>query len=112
MPPKQNKQLDNDFSDLATLPKANIFKFTLVFNKFFTTSNRSKVTQKVTESMIPNSGEKIKLITREDIMTYGKAKNLCMDETAAALLPEDDPRKKLSTYELFSRAAADRLFEL
>ena len=45
-------------------------------------------------------------------MAYGKARNMCMDETAAALLPEDDPRKQLSTYELFSRAAADRLFEM
>ena len=68
-----------DFSDLPTLPQANIFKFTVAYSSFLSQENRDKVTRRVTENIVPSSGDKVKTLTREDILTYGKNKQIILD---------------------------------
>jgi hypothetical protein len=80
MPPKNQKKSDDDFTDLAHLPKAHIFKFTIAFNSFYTKNNRAKVEAKIHENIVVGSGERIKLVTREDISAFGKLKAYCLDE--------------------------------
>ena len=58
------------------------------------------------------SGEKVKILSREDIMNYGKGKNAVMDGAAASALPEDNILHGLPTEELFAKCAADKLFEM
>ena len=115
MPPKvvQKKQGDaEDFSDLATLPHANIFKFTVVPKTFFSQENRDKITKRIQENLVPTSLDKIKMLTRDDITKYGKEKNIIFDATALAALAPDDPRRQISDTDMMARAAADRLFEM
>ena len=82
-----------DFSDLATLPPANIFKFTLVYKTFFSLENRDKVSKRVLDNLVPTSSDKIKLLTREDIMNYGRTKGTILDTAALQALPMEDPRR-------------------
>ena len=77
MPPKTQAKKPGDledFSDVATLPPAKVFKFSVIMKSFFCQENRDKVTKRVQDNLIATSLDKIKLLTREDIMTYGKAK--------------------------------------
>ena len=114
MPPKQvakGKDLE-DFSDIGSLPQAKIFKFTVVLKSFFSQENRDKVTKRVTDNLVATSADKIKVLTREDIMTYGKTKGTILDAAAQQALPENDTRRNLSDDDMLARAAADRLFEL
>ena len=82
MPPKNQKKSDDDFSDLAVLPKAHIFKFSLVFESFFNETNRTKVTNKVNDSLVSCSGDKVKILSREEITAFGKGKNQLPDKNA------------------------------
>lgn len=68
-----------DFSDLPTLPQANIFKFTVAYSSFLSLENREKVTKRVTDNLVSSSGDKVKMLTREDIITYGKSKQIILD---------------------------------
>ena len=44
---------------------------------------------------MPTSGDKIKLLTREDIMSYGRAKGTILDAAGLqALAPEDTRRNQ------------------
>ena len=101
-----------DFSDLATLPPANIFKFTLVHKTYFSLENRDKVTKRVLENLVPTSSDKIKLLTREDIMNYGRGKGTILDTAAIQALPTEDPRRQVTEEDAVARAAADRIFEI
>ena len=50
MPPKPTGKKAGDaedFSDVATLPQANIFKFTVVPKTFFNQEARDKVTKRI-----------------------------------------------------------------
>jgi hypothetical protein len=58
------------------------------------------------------SAHKVKLLTREEIVTYGTGKGYIMTHDAIKLLPEDDPRKLLTDEDMIARSAADKLFEL
>jgi hypothetical protein len=112
MPPKKDKTLDNDFTNLHLLPKAHIFKFQIAYNSFFSQANRDKVVNKVQDSLVAASGERVKMLSREDITNYGKGKGMVMDNAAAMALPEDNPLHGLPTEELFAKAAADKLWEM
>lgn len=114
MPPKAVKKPGDeaDFSDLATLPPANIFKFSIILKTFFSQENRDKVTKRITDNLVPTSNDKIKMITREDIMTAGKTKGTILDTAGIQALSPEDPRRQLTEEEMFARAAADRLFEM
>ena len=112
MPPKaQGKKPgdDMDFSDLPTLPPANVFKFTVINKTFFSLENREKVAKRIQDNLVPSSADKIKMLTREEIVTSGKAKGTIAD--VATLAPED-PRRNVSEEDQVARAAADRLFEM
>lgn len=115
MPPKpQGKKTGDveDFSDLATLPAANVFKFTVINKTFFSLENREKVTKRIQENLVPTSTDKIKMLTREEIMTTGKAKGTIVDAAALAGLSPDDPRRNIPEEDQVARAAADRIFEM
>jgi hypothetical protein len=43
-------------------------------------------------------------LTREDITTYGKAKQIILEPQVAATLPQDDPRLKMSEKQQFAKA--------
>ena len=70
-----------DFSDLATLPPVNIFKFTVISKTFFSLENREKINKRVLENLVPTSAGKITLLTREEIMTTGRSKGTILDST-------------------------------
>lgn len=115
MPPKAapKKPGDaDDFSDLASLPPANIFKFTVICKTFFSLENREKVKKRVLENLVPTSNDKIKLLTREEIMNYGRTKGTILDAAALQALPPEDPRRNVSEEDAIARSAADRLFEI
>lgn len=114
MPPKGGKKAGDadDFSDVATLPQANIFKFAVVPNVFFSQENRDKVTKRIQENLVPTSLDKIKMLTREDIMTSGKTKGIILDSAALQALPIEDPRRSISDDDMIAKAAAERLFEI
>lgn len=54
----------------------------------------------------------MKILTREEIVTYGKQKQIILEPNVAATLPQDDPRLKMNEDEQLAKAAVDRLFEL
>ena len=115
MPPKvQAKKAGDleDYSDLATLPQAKIFKFNLVFKSFFSQESRDKVTKRVQENLVATSADKIKTLSRDEIVRYGKEKGTILDQNQLMALPQDDPKRNLSEVEMVARAAADRLFEM
>lgn len=111
MPPKPaGKKGDaEDYSDASSLPQANVFKFTLLQRSFFDCESRDKVRAALRDKLVPTSQQKVMPLTREDILTYGKAKNIVVD---AASLPAEDPRKNMSECDMMAKAAADRIFEL
>ena len=94
------------------MPPANIFKFTLVFKTFFSTESREKVSKRITDNLVPTSGDKIKLLTREDIMNYGRGKGTILESAALQALPAEDPRRLITEEDAIARAAADRIFEI
>ena len=94
------------------MPPANIFKFTLVFKTFFSAESREKVSKRITDNLVPTSGDKIKLLTREDIMNYGRGKGTILESAALQALPAEDPRRLITEEDAIARAAADRIFEV
>ena len=64
------------------------------------------------DKLIPSSQGRIQALTRDDIVTYGKSKQIIMDAAQLAALPAEDPRKLLSENDMIAKAAADRIFEL
>ena len=61
---------------------------------------------------MPTSGDKIKLLTREDIMNYGRGKGTILESAALQALPAEDPRRLITEEDAIARAAADRIFEI
>ena len=84
MPPKtQTKKTElEDFSDVKELPPAKVFKFSLIMKSFLSQESRDKVTKRVTDNLVATSQDKIKILTREEIVNYGKAKGLIIDSVA------------------------------
>ena len=112
MPPKPapGKKGDaEDYSDASSLPQSNIFKFTLVQRTLFDCESRDKVRNALRDKLVPTSQQKVLPLTSEDILAYGKAKNIVVDTAA---LPAEDPRKNMSECDMMAKAAADRIFEL
>ena len=113
MPPKPapgKKGADEiDMSDVASLPPLNFFTFTVLFGNFFSQATREKVQKYMTDHF---SQERIKTLTREEIITFGKAKQFILEPGQAQSLPQDDPRAKMSEAEQFAKSAFERLFEL
>lgn len=101
-----------DFSDAASLPHASIFKFTIISKSFFSKECREKVQKRIDENLVPTSNDKIKQLTREEIINYGKQKQIILDSAAQLALPDNDPRKNLSEVDQVARSAADKLFEM
>lgn len=97
MPPKQpakkGKDDQEDFSDVPTLPPLNSVTFSLQYYVFNTVEIREKVQKYVTEHW---PQERVKTLTREDIIAYGKAKLIIVDSTTLPPIPHDDPRLKMS----------------
>jgi len=78
MPPKPagKKGENEDFSDVISLPQANVFKFTLVHKSFFDQETRDKVKKVILDKLYPSSFDRIKPLTREEILTYAKSKGI------------------------------------
>lgn len=81
MPPKTTGKKGDfeDFSDAATLSQANVFKFTLVHKSFLSNEARDRVRQAIKDKFVPTSLDRVKTLTREDIVTYGKSKSYILD---------------------------------
>jgi len=81
MPPKNTGKKGDveDFSDVSTLPQANIFKFTLVQKSYFDAESREKVRVAIKDKLVPSGAGRIQALTREDIVTYGKSKQIILD---------------------------------
>ena len=98
-----------DLSDLATLPPLNSATFTLLFGRFYSSHTREKLQRYVLDHF---STERVKILTREEIITYGKGKQLILEPGQAGSLPADDPRVKMSEADQIAKAAYERLFEM
>lgn len=70
------------------------------------------MTKRIQENLVATSMDKIKMLTREDIMTSGKTKGIILDSAALQLLPPEDPRRQVSDVDMVAKAAAERLFEI
>ena len=109
-PPPGKKGADEvDMSDLATLPPLNSINFTVLYNKFFSHATREKL-QKYVSEHFPH--ERVKTLTRDEIITYGKGKQFILEPGQAQTLPHDDPRAKMSEAEQIAKSAQERLFEM
>lgn len=89
MPPKQQpgkkgKDDQEDFSDVPTLPPLNSYNFSLLYQSFPSTEIREKV-QKFIQERMPQ--DRVKILTREDIVAYGKQKQIILEPNVAATLP-------------------------
>ena len=51
-------------------------------------------------------------MTREEIITYGKLKQIILEPHVIPTIPQDDPRLKMSEAEQIAKATIDRLFEM
>lgn len=113
MPPKPapgKKAADEmDMSDVATLPALNSINFTILYNKFFSHATRDKLQKYVAEHFLP---ERVKTLTRDEILSYGKGKSFILEAGQASTLPHDDPRVKMSEADQIAKSAVERLFEL
>ncbi len=56
--------------------------------------------------------ERVKTLTRDEILQYGRGKSFILEPGQAATLPHDDPRVKMSDAEQMAKAAVERLFEM
>lgn len=109
-PPPGKKGADEvDMSDLASLPPLNFITFSMFYNNFFSQATREKLQKYVNEHFPP---ERVKVLTREEIMTYGKGKQFILEPGQAQTLPADDPRAKMSEADQVAKSAYERLFEL
>ena len=113
MPPKPapgKKGADEiDMSDLASLPSLNFVSFTVLYNNFFSQATREKLQKYVNDHF---STERVKVLTRDEIITYGKGKQFILEPGQAAGLPADDPRAKMSEADQIAKSAYERLFEM
>ena len=100
MPPKPvgKKGENEDFSDVISLPQANVFKFTLVHKSYFDQETRDKIKKVITEKLCPTSLDRIKPLTREEILTFAKSKGIQIDGEARE--------------EGLARATTDKIFEM
>lgn len=100
MPPKPvgKKGENEDFSDVVSLPQANVFKFTLVHKSFFDQETRDKVKKVIADKLCPTSYDRIKPLTREEILTFAKGKGIQIDGEARE--------------EGMARATTDKIFEM
>jgi len=103
-PPKKGGD-DLDLSDVASLPKANIALFHIAFSKFKSTEVRQKIQEHVMRNF---PEERIKSLTRQEIIDYGKSKGI-IEEGAAA---DASSKGGLTYQQMLAQAAADRIFEL
>lgn len=95
MPPKKGaKPLEEDFSDVPTLPELNSLIFTMLL-EFKNKDRKTEVYSKIKEEW----KDKVKVITRDEIIDYGKRKQTIVED-------EDikDPKK-------VAKAASEKLFE-
>ena len=105
MPPKAAPKKggeDVDLSEINTLPPAKTAIFQIQFSKFKDTETRTKISEAVTKGL---PEERVKTLTRQDIIDYGKGKGIIVDapvEGAPVLTAEQQ----------MAQAAADRLFEI
>lgn len=95
MPPKKGtKQIEEDFSDVPTLPPLNSLIFTLVMD-FRNKERKAQVLEKIKEEW----KARVKVVTRDDIVDYGRKK----------LIIEED--EDVHNTKKVAQAAADKLFE-
>lgn len=113
MPPKPaagKKAGDEiDMSDLASLPSLNFVTFTVLYGKFFSHHTREKLQKYVNDRF---SQERVKVLTRDEIITYGKGKQLILEPGQVQTLPHDDPRVKMTEAEQIAKSAYEKLFEM
>jgi hypothetical protein len=90
MPPKKEVKKggapvpqEEDLSDLASLPMLNMFGFTLCLD-FDNKDNQLTILKAIEERLAEN--EKIKQISKEELITYGKAKGTISEEALDDLL--------------------------
>jgi hypothetical protein len=95
MPPKKNvKAIEEDFSDVPTLPELNALIFTMILD-FKNKDRKQEVFNKIKDTW----KDKVKVITREDIIDYGRRK---------LTIAEDED---VNNIQKVAKAASEKLFE-
>jgi hypothetical protein len=102
MPPKKPEvKKEEDLSDLSSLPPLNQFTFQLFMN-FKLKDNQDELQKYIIDNL---NQERIKMISREEIILHGKEKGIISDSP-----PEEGP--PLTENEQLCKSAADKLFQL
>ena len=103
MPPKKEAKKEDEPGDGEALPPLNSLIFTVI-PRFNRKDHREVVMKAITDSF----PEKCKTISREEIVSHGKAKGIITDPP-----PADDPEAaSYSPVQQLAKAAADKLSEL
>jgi hypothetical protein len=109
-PPPGKKGADEvDLSDLASLPPLNFISFAVLYHKLYSQATREKLQKYVSEHF---PAERVKILTRDEIITYGKGKQFILEPGQAATLPQDDPRAKMSEADQIAKSAVEKIFEM
>lgn len=87
-------------SDIASLPKVNICLMAVHYGKFKDSATRLKIQEAVAKSF---PEERVKHLTRQEIVDYGKQKQIIED---------GEGTKGLTQHDMMAMAAADKLFEM
>lgn len=92
MPPKpaagkKGKDDLEDYSDVLTLPPVNTATSMLILKSLFSASTRENLDKFIKEKLPTVDANKFKLISREDLITYAKAKQIILEPNVAATLP-------------------------
>ena len=104
MPPKpaagKKAGEELDMSDLASLPKANVCLFRVLFGQFKATASRQKISEHVLKNF---PEERVRQLSRQDIIDYGKSKGI---------YEEPESTKGLTVQQMLAQSAADKIFDL
>ena len=92
MPPKpaagkKGKDDLEDYSDVLTLPPVNTATSMLIFKSLFSAQTRDQLDKYLKEKLPTVDANKFKLLTREELIAYAKAKQIILEPNVAATLP-------------------------
>lgn len=104
-PGKKGGAEELDFSDVDTLPTVRDVNVQILYSKFKSAAVRAKIS----DHLKANLPERIKTMTRAEIIEYGKAKEIIDGEAGPGTPAKEDG---LTYEQMLAQSAADKLYEL
>lgn len=84
-PGKKGKEDLEDYSDVLTLPHINTVTSTIILKEMFSSQTRELLEKSLKEKLPLEP--KMKVLTREELIVYAKAKQIMLEPNVAATLP-------------------------